>query len=80
MTFSPAEVTASAVLELNYEGAQDLTLKVFKDNIVVEEQTIAKGNMPFAKKLDFSTFASGPYTVKLFSADTEVKQFSITKL
>lgn len=80
ISFSPTEVTASVVLDLNFEGAEEVTYKVFMGSNVVLEQTIEKTNSALVKKIDFSTLAAGPYTVKVFIAETEVKQFSITKL
>ena len=78
--FFPTEFTSSVVLELNFEGAQEMIYKVFHNTTVVKEQIVVKGTSAMAKKLDFSTLATGPYTVKVFIAETEIKQFSITKL
>lgn len=78
--FSPTEFKSSVVLELNFEGAQEVIYKVFKNTTVVKEQSIDKDNSATVKKLDFSTLATGSYTVKVFIAETEIKQFSVTKL
>ena len=80
INFSPTEFTSSVVLELNFEGAQEIIYKVFKNSTVVKEQSINKDNSATVKKLDFSMLAAGSYTVKVFIAETEIKQFSITKL
>lgn len=80
INFSPTEFTSSVVLELNFEGTQEIVYKVFKNATIVKEQSIDKDNSVTVKKLDFSTLAAGPYTVKVFIAETEIKQFSITKL
>jgi len=80
INFFPTEFTSSVVLELKFEGAQEIVYKVFKGNTVVQEQAIDKDNSATVKKLDFSSLVTGPYTVKVFIAETEIKQFSITKL
>ncbi|MEM7087914.1 MAG: hypothetical protein AAF489_17160 [Bacteroidota bacterium] len=80
INFSPTEFSNSVVLELNFEGAQEMTYKVFKGSALVKEQSIDKGQSATVKKFDFSTLTTGPYIVKVFVAETEIKQFSIAKL
>ncbi len=80
ISMEPSEVTASALLNMDFVEANSVKYTITKNNEVLFTKEIEKNEGVQMMKLDLSFLENGMYEIHFFIQNTEVKRITFTKI
>ncbi len=80
ITFSPLEVTSSAVLIMDFADYKEVKYTITNNNETVLSKEITKNEGSQALKMDLSVLEKGTYEIHIYVNQTEVKKHTFNKV
>src|SRR5690606_8683994 len=80
ITFTPLEVTSSAVLMMDFNHSKEIKYTITKNNETFISKELTKNEGSQAVKMDLSLLDKGTYEIHIYIKGTEVKKHTFKKV